>query len=306
MLDLTEMIDHMHKMLVRLIGEDINIYTMAKAVNPMIMADPGNIEQIIVNLAINSRDAMSGGGSLTIETENIFLDENYCRNHVYSIPGDYVMLSINDTGTGISEEVKKHLFEPFFTTKPKGKGTGLGLSMVYGAVKQNQGTIEVYSVPGQGTSIKIYFPCRAGKMAADPEGRTNEVFPGSGETILLVEDNPMVLDFAFNIMERMGYKVLKAESGEIAIELEESYKDRIDLLITDVVLPGINGKLLAEELNRRRPELKVLFTSGYTENFIESHGGLHKGINFLGKPYSANALSRKIRKVIDKGQGKSR
>ena len=284
-INLNEMLERMEVMLARLIGEDISLASMTKASKSSILADPGQIEQLIVNLAVNARDAMPDGGSLTLETVNVHLDTEYCRTHAYVQPGEYIMLSVNDTGTGMPDSVKAHLFEPFFTTKPKGKGTGLGLAMVYGSVKQNRGTIEVYSEEGRGTSIKIYFPVFTGEIF-HPEGGAEENVPLKGtETVLLVEDNPLVLDFALNILSESGYRVYEASSGEEALELDKTIKNGIDLLVTDVVLPGINGKILADEFTSRRPGLNVLYTSGYTENFIAHQGVLDDGINFLCKPY---------------------
>ncbi len=299
-IDLNEMIEHMDKMLVRLIGEDVYLITTSKAEKPVIKADPGQVEQIIVNLAVNARDAMPDGGAITIETVNTILDSGYCRTHAYVVPGEYVMLSISDTGTGMSREVKDHLFEPFYTTKPKGRGTGLGLSMVYGAVKQSNGTIEVYSEEGKGTSFKIYFPVYKGEVHAAAEVRTEHELPAGNETVLLVEDNILVLDFASGILEQAGFRVLESASAETALTKEKSFTGPIDILITDVVLPGMNGKALAEYLSAKRPGLKVLFTSGYTENFIAHQGVLDDGINFIGKPYSAHSLLRKVREILDR------
>ncbi|HPS59521.1 MAG TPA: PAS domain S-box protein [Spirochaetota bacterium] len=299
-IDLNDMINHMHNMLERLIGEDLRLDTTAMAPNPKILADPGQIEQIIMNLSVNARDAMNGGGRLAIKTGNVLLDSEYCRSHAYAIPGEYVLLSVTDTGSGMTAEVKKHLFEPFYTTKPKGKGTGLGLSMVYGAIKQNNGTVEVESEEGKGTCFNMYFPVYYGE-AADDSGRPDrDMKYGGEETVLLVEDNQMVLEFAAHILEEAGFRVLEAQSGEAAQDMEISYTGMIDLLLTDVVMPGINGKALAEFIRKKRPEMKVILTSGYTEDIIKQQKLSEEGISFIGKPYSANSLLQKVREVLDR------
>ena len=299
-MDLNTLIDHMKMMLVRLIGEDVNLITIPKAEHPVIMADSGHIEQIVLNLVINARDAMPEGGDLILETENVLIDEQYCRTHAYVLPGDYVMLSVNDTGAGMPDEVIKHLFEPFFTTKPKGQGTGLGLSIVYGAVKQNKGSIEVYSEVGKGSKFRVYFPLFNGEASQADAAFPVDVRLEGKETVLLVEDNPMVLDFAVTILKQSGYRVLEALNGEEALNISDSFNDRIDLLITDVVLPGINGKVLAKEFKKRRKETGVLFTSGYTENFIVQQDIINDGIHFISKPYSSHAILRKIREVLNR------
>ena len=299
-IDLNDMISHMNKMLERVIGEDIQLDTAAAADNSNVLADPGQIEQIIMNLSVNARDAMPGGGILTIKTENVLLDSEYCRNHVYAIPGEYVLLSVTDTGSGMSPEVQKHLFEPFYTTKPKGQGTGLGLSMVYGAIKQNNGTVEVESEEGNGTRFNLYFPVYYGEAAAAPDRPGREIKYEGEETILLVEDNKMVLEFAAHILEEAGFRVLEAQSGETAQDLEISYTGRIDLLVTDVVMPGMNGTVLGEILREKRPEMKVILTSGYTENIIKQQNVTGEGTGFIGKPYSASSLLQKVREILDR------
>ena len=299
-MDLNVLIDHMKMMLERLIGEDVRLITIPKADYPVIMADSGHIEQIVLNLVINARDAMPEGGDLVIETENVLIDETYCRTHAYVLPGEYVMLSVNDTGAGMTDEVITHLFEPFFTTKPKGRGTGLGLSIVYGAVKQNKGSIEVFSEIDKGSRFRIYFPVFKGEAAQADQAFPVDVQLKGVETVLLVEDNPMVLDFAASILKQSGYRVLEALNGEDALNLSDSFNDRIDLLITDVVLPGINGKVLAKECRKKRTGLRVLFTSGYTENYIDQQDINNEGTKFIGKPYSSHAILRKIREVLNK------
>lgn len=303
-IDLNGLVENIEKLLVRLIGEDVNLYTTLRAARSMVMADPGQVEQVLVNLAVNSRDAMPSGGTITISTENIQLDEYYCRTHAYTFPGDYVMVSVNDTGCGMTDEVKKHLFEPFFTTKPKGRGTGLGLAMVYGAVKQNNGNIEVYSAEGTGTSFKIYLPVYTGQSGEirEAEPATGaEIYAGNGETILVVEDDDLVNDFASSVLEQLGYRVLRADSAEKALEISGEYDGEIDILLTDVILPGRNGKQLADEITALRPSLKVIYTSGYTGDFIAHHGVLDGKLHFIGKPFSAHSLSKKIREVRESG-----
>ncbi len=301
LINLDEVIDHMEMLLTRLIGENVTLETVHGAKMADIMADPGHMEQVLVNLAVNSRDAMPGGGRLTLETANVHLDSHYCRKHPHALPGEYVMLSVSDTGTGMSEEVKKHLFEPFFTTKPRGQGTGLGLSMVYGVVRQNGGTIEVYSVEGKGTSFKMYFPLAGTADGAEAGSCGEESCLTGNETVLLVEDNPMVLGFAENVLEQAGYRVFSAVRGEEMLAMDDSVINSADILITDVILPGINGSDLAEEIKKRNPGIRVLYTSGYTEDFAVKHEIRRNGMEFIGKPYSAHTLLRRIRDMLGAG-----
>ena len=300
-LDLNELTASLHKMLVRLIGENIELKTVQSKKLGATKIDPGQFEQILVNLAVNARDAMPDGGKLVIETANVELDEEYCRVHSYAQVGSYVLLAVSDTGCGIPEDVKSHLFEPFFTTKPKGHGTGLGLATIYGAVRQAGGFVEVYSEVGKGTAFKIYLP----RVAEKPEKLNQELHAlevqGGSETVLLVEDEKIVRDLALRILKRLGYHVIHASDGGKAFMLAESYTERIDLLMTDVVMPGMNGRQLAERLSKIHPEMKVLYTSGYTENAIAHHGIIDEGLNFIGKPYALQVLAPKIRDVLDKG-----
>jgi len=298
-IDLNELIEHMHKMLTRLIGEDIHLQHVPHADLGLIKADRGQIEQIIVNLTVNARDAMPQGGRLTIETYPATLDESYARQHHYVVPGEYVVLAVSDTGSGMSDEVKRPLFEPFFTTKPLGSGTGLGLAMVYGAVKQNLGSIEVYSEPGHGTTFKMYFPRLSGVAEAPAQDVDVSAPLGGAETILLVEDDPRVREFTVSALKELGYTVLPYARGEDAMSALEKGAQTIDLLLTDVILPGMNGRVLAEAVQRMRPGVKILFASGYTDNIIVRHGVLEEGIHFIGKPFSVHALARKIREVLD-------
>ncbi len=298
-INLNDLIDRLHKMLVRMIGENIHLRTVTQPGLFSVKVDPGQIEQIILNLAVNARDALPDGGLLIIETANVMLEDSYCQRHADALPGEHVMLTVSDNGTGMNPEVKAHLFEPFFTTKAPGMGTGLGLATVYGAVKQNMGTIEVYSEPGQGTSFKIYFPRNTQDVVPlIKDIATADLLTGS-ETILLVEDNPLVLEFSRSVLDLLGYNVLSATTGEEALTRAMNHNGTIHLLLTDVILPGINGRILADKLKVARPELKILFASGYTENLIVTKGVLEQGLHFIGKPFGAHSLARKIRELLD-------
>ncbi len=299
-IDLNSLIKNLEKMLLRIIGEDIELYTFLSEDLGRIKADPGQIEQVILNLTVNARDAMPRGGKFTIETSNANLDEEYARKHVGVAPGSYIMLSITDTGTGMPPEVKERIFEPFFTTKEKGKGTGLGLSTVYGIVKQSGGNIWVYSELGQGTTFKVYFP-----KVEEPAHKLEEkiVSPeilGGNETILLVEDDETVRKLALRILKKQGYNVLEASGGGEALIICENYKETIHLILTDVVMPRMSGKELVERLMLIHPEMKVLYMSGYTDNVIAVHGILEKGIEYIQKPFTVEGLARKVREVLDK------
>ncbi|RJO64884.1 MAG: PAS domain S-box protein [Myxococcales bacterium] len=301
--NLSELISSLHKMLARLIGEDIELQTIPGGNLGSAKIDPGQFEQILVNLAVNARDAMPEGGKLVIETANAELDEAYCRKHSQLRPGGFVMLAVSDTGLGMSEEVKQHLFEPFFTTKPPGQGTGLGLATIYGAVQQANGAIEVHSDPGKGTTFKLYLPRvaeKAERLKREEPARVPQAndMPGGNETVLLVEDEAVVRELGILILKRLGYKVLHAENGGEAIMLVEEFKNPIDLLITDVVMPGMNGRDLAERLTHMKPEMKVLYASGYTADVIAQHGVLEAGLNFIGKPYTPQGLAKKIRNTL--------
>jgi len=298
-IDLNGLISNMHKMLARLIGEDIKLQTIPQKRLRRVKVDAGQFEQILVNLAVNARDAMPDGGTLTIETANVALDETYCQSHPYATPGDYVMLAVSDTGSGMNDEVKQHLFEPFFTTKPKEKGTGLGLATVYGVVKQAGGSIEVYSELGQGTTFKIYLPKVDEKAEPLSKSALSQAMPTGTETILLVEDEPIVKELALRVLKMLGYKVLHFLNAGEALLAAKVYEGEIHILMTDVIMPGVNGKVMAEELKTARPKVKVLFTSGYTEDVIIHHGVLSEGIHFIGKPYTPKTLALKIREVLD-------
>jgi len=298
--DLTTVVTDLEKMLRRMIGEDVELRVSLQSDLGNIKADPVHLEQVIMNLVVNARDAMPKGGKLSIETSNVYLDEAYAREHVSVATGDYVMLAISDTGCGMDEETRQHIFEPFFTTKEQGKGTGLGLSMVYGIVRQSGGNIWVYSEEGRGTTFKIYFP----RVLADAEDykRSSQVadVPEGSETILLVEDAELVRKLARQVLESAGYRVFEAASAEAAIDLCERINgDKIDLLLTDVVMPGMSGNEMSRVLLAKQPGMPVLYMSGYTDDAIVQHGVLEAGINFLQKPFTPGALALKVREVLD-------
>jgi two-component system cell cycle sensor histidine kinase/response regulator CckA len=264
-----------------------------------IKMDPGQMEQVILNLVINARDAMPSGGKFILETTNVHLDEEYARTHMSVEPGHFVMLSVTDTGSGISPQVKERLFEPFFTTKEKGKGTGLGLSTVYGIMKQSGGNIRVYSEPGRGTNFRIYMP-RVDLEADSLSHRDDTVSMLYGnETILLAEDEPSVRGLAARVLRNQGYKILEAVNGSEALQIANKHKEQIHLLLTDIVMPQIGGKELYDQLKPLRPNLKVLFTSGYTENAIVHQEELPPGVAFLQKPFSPIFLTHKVREILD-------
>lgn len=299
-LDLNAVITENLKMLTRLIGEDIDLVMIPGADIGAVKADPTQIEQVILNLAVNARDAMPRGGKLTIETANATLDDDYTRFHGPVRPGEYVMLAISDTGIGMDEETQSHIFEPFFTTKGT-KGTGLGLSTVYGIIKQSEGYIWPYSERGKGTAFKIYLPrvTAAGEaITVQPSVIANDS-QAAHETILVVEDEESLRHMARVYLERQGYIVLEAPEGSAAIQLANSYAGPIHLLLTDVIMPGMNGRELAKHISTVRPETKVLYMSGYTENAIGHNGMLDEGIILLQKPFTLPALKAKVREVLD-------
>lgn len=286
------------KMLRRLIGEDIELSSSFGADDCSVVLDPNQIEQVIMNLAVNARDAMPVGGKLTLETSVVDLDDSYARDHWPLVAGRYAMLAVTDTGIGMSEETKGRIFEPFFTTKEVGKGTGLGLAMVYGIVKQSNGFIWVYSEPERGTTFKLYFPLAAG--TSQPGAQEPEHEPGGGtETVLLVEDSPAVRGAAARILQRFGYTVIEAPTSKAAIDLAAKRQDRIDLLLTDVVMPGVSGREVAERFSQLRPSAKILFMSGYTDDAVVRHGILKSGVAYLQKPFTGASLAEKVRSVLD-------
>ncbi len=302
--DLNSVVTENVKMLTRLIGEDIDLVMVPGPDIAAVKADPGQIEQVIMNLAVNARDAMPHGGKLTIETANVTLDANYARFHAPVKPGDYVMLAISDTGVGMDADTQAHIFEPFYTTKGL-KGTGLGLSTVYGIVKQSEGYIWLYSEAGKGTSFKIYLP-RFGAseeaLAMQPAPAQDEAQdqPGPGhETILLVEDEENLRRLARQSLENQGYRVIDAPDGATAIQISQAHQGPIHLLLTDVIMPGMNGRELANKVSPTRPGMRVLYMSGYTENHIGHNGTLDQGITLLQKPFTLPALKAKVREMLD-------
>lgn len=298
-IDLNSVVSDMEKMLRRLIGENIAFRTVLDPQLGNTKADPGQIEQVIVNLVVNARDAMPNGGKLTIETRNVYLDKDYARMHISVVPGPFVMLGVSDTGIGMDEETRRRIFEPFFSTKEPGKGTGLGLSTTYGIVKQSGGNIWVYSVPGRGTTFKIYLP----RVEEHPQyvgvSTASEESLYGTETILLTEDEEIVRNLVRQVLEMYGYRVLTADSGEEALSICESSKEQIHLLITDVIMPGMSGRELADQTAILYPEIKVLYMSGYTDSAIVHQGVLDEGANFIQKPFQTDALVRKIKEVLD-------
>ena len=297
-LDLNVVVRDMHKMLTRLIGENIDLATKQAGDLGIVKADPCQVEQIIMNLVVNARDAMPRGGKVTIETANVTLDGS---KHVSIKPGPYVMLAVSDTGNGMDEETQAKVFEPFFTTKEVGKGTGLGLSTVYGIVKQSGGNIWVYSEPEMGTVFKVYLPRVDSEKAVSEIQPTSEIkdFYGS-ETILLVEDEDIVRGLTREILSEAGYHVLDAKGGHEAIRLCRDFSGPIELLLTDVVMPGMSGKEVAERLHELRPSARVLFMSGYTDEAIVRHGVLDANVEFIQKPFTWAKLGKKVRDVLDR------
>jgi signal transduction histidine kinase len=296
-LNINEAVERMDKMLRRLLGEDVQFRTRLADNLDKVRADPGQLEQVIVNLAINARDAMPDGGKLTIETGNASLDKHYVEEHPEARTGPHVFIALSDTGFGMDAATREKIFEPFFTTKEMGRGTGLGLSTVYGIIKQSGGNIWVYSEPGRGTTFKVYLPRVESEVDAG-EPALPEFVKGGSETILVLEDEPGVRRLAVQVLEKAGYTVRAAENGDRAIELFGTDSD-VALLLTDVVLPGTGGPALAKQLQAINPRLKVLFMSGYTDNAIVHHGVLDAGVNFIEKPIRPDALLKKVRNILD-------
>jgi two-component system, cell cycle sensor histidine kinase and response regulator CckA len=300
-LDLNGVVKDMEKMLKRLISEDIQLKTDLDSSIARIKADQGQIEQVVMNLVVNARDAMPSGGKLEITTRNFYMDESFVRRYPYPVQvGDYVLLTVSDTGIGMDAATRNRVFEPFFTTKEKGKGTGLGLSTVYGVVKQSGGYIEVVSEPGAGATFKIYLPKVEDALDAQKQASEIPADLHGNETVLLVEDELSLRKLSRHLLEMCGYSVLEAENGSDALKVsqEQSHKN-IDLLLTDVVMPGMSGRVLADELVKHRPKTRVLYMSGYTGQTVGEHGVLAEGSFFLPKPFTREALARKVREALD-------
>ncbi len=301
-LDMNAVVGNVEPMLRRLIGEDISIASSCAA-RGYVVADPGQLDQVLMNLVVNARDAMPQGGRITIETRNIDLDENYSSEHAPVVPGRYVMLAVGDTGVGMTQDTREHAFDPFFTTKEAGKGTGLGLATVYGIVKQSGGYVWIYSEPGNGTTLKLYFPevsAVAAFATTDNRAASKEVERGS-ETILLVEDEAAVRGLTSRILEKQGYRVIAAQHGREAMDIASNELGHIDLVLTDVVMPGMNGRGLVERLTGIRPGIKSLYMSGYTDDDIIRRGFIEPSKSFLQKPFTSDGLLQTVRKVLDAG-----
>jgi PAS domain S-box-containing protein len=297
--NLNNLVTNLDKMLRRLIGEDIELVTRTSASLRRVKADPGQIEQVVMNLVVNARDAMPQGGKITIETANVDLDENYAATHAAVIPGSYVMLAVSDTGEGMTPETQAQIFDPFFTTKELGRGTGLGLSTVYGIVKQSGGHIWVYSEVDHGTTFKIYLP-QTTEVDRPVAVEVPAVSVTRGcETVLLVEDDSQVRELTRSVLSGCGYSVLAPADARAALAMAEKHAMAIRLLLTDVIMPGMNGRELARQLVERNPRIKVLYMSGYTEYTIGRHGVLEPGTYFLQKPFTPAALGSKVREILD-------
>ena len=297
-INLNTVVENISKMITRVIGEDFELVISLDPELGSIKADPGQMEQVIMNLAVNARDAMPRGGKLIIETAGIVLDEAYARLHLRVHPGPHVMLAVSDTGCGMDAETRSRIFEPFFTTKDQGKGTGLGLSTVYGIVKQSGGDIWVYSEPGRGTTFKLYLP-RIEQAAEQPYQERRQIRSAGTETVLLVEDESQVRNLAALVLRERGYEVLEASTGEEALRIAKRYAGRIHLLLTDVVMPQMSGKELSEQIKRTRLDIKVLFASGYTDDAVLHHGVFEADMEFIQKPFTPNALANKVRQVLN-------
>jgi CheY-like chemotaxis protein len=297
-MNLNDNVASMLQMLQRFIGEDIELVWKPGQNLWLIKMDRSQLDQMLVNLVVNARDAVDDVGQIVINTKNVEFDKQYCNSHTGFVPGRFVMLTISDTGCGMTKEVFDKLFEPFFTTKEIGKGTGLGLATVYGIVRQNNGFINVYSEPGHGTAFKIYLPRHTGEAAAIDREIPEQYRPGHGETILVLEDEISVLNLTKAMLEKMGYKVLASISVHEALKLIKSSHGAIDLLITDVIMPEMNGRDFTTQVNSLYPDIKTLFMSGYTSDVIVRHGILEKGVHYIQKPFSITDLGIKVRKAL--------
>ncbi|HEV8376196.1 MAG TPA: ATP-binding protein, partial [Candidatus Polarisedimenticolia bacterium] len=302
-LDLNAVVSGMDGMLRRMIGEDVDLRTIKGEALWRVKADPSQLEMVLMNLVANGRDAMPGGGKLTIETMNVEVDEAYIRRRPYAVQGRYVLLAVSDSGSGMDPETVSHIFEPFFTTKEKGKGTGLGLSTVYGTVKQSKGHIQVYSERGIGTTFKVYIPAAQGELAQRASKKDSSSHARGSETLLIIEDERQVRELAREVLAGHGYKVLEASTGGEAIGICKAHPDPIQMVVTDVVMPGLSGRETYEQLVRLRPGLKVLYMSGYTQGAIVHRGVLEPGTAFVQKPFSVPNLLERVRSVLDDSRG---
>lgn len=298
-LDINSIISGLLKMLVRLIGEDIDLVFNPGQDVWTVRMDPTQVDQILANLVVNARDAIAGTGKITIETRNVVFDDDYCSTHVDCIPGEYVQLAVSDSGRGMDKETLQHVFEPFFTTKASGEGTGLGLATVYGIVKQNDGLIHVYTEVGEGTSFRIYFPRFSETQGREILRSKPDELVGGAETIFIVEDEELILDLGVRMLNQLGYQVITAKSPEEAVLLFGSLEKKPDLLLTDVIMPEMNGPELARRLMEIRPELKCLYMSGYTADVIAHRKILEKDVHFIQKPFSIETLAAEVRAALD-------
>jgi signal transduction histidine kinase len=297
--NLNRIIKEVEKLLARIIGEDIELRTAVEEEELIVMADSSQLEQLLMNLATNARDAMPEGGLITISTSRLAMDADYIKAHGYGEPGPYALISFEDTGIGINKKIQEKIFEPFFTTKEVGKGTGLGLSIVYGIVKQHGGFINVYSEPGRGTTFRICFPITQSAVEK-PELRKKAASRGGAETILVGEDDPVVRQLTRMILEQSGYAVIEAVDGEEAVAKFAGNRDTIRLLLLDIVMPKKNGRAVAEEIKKTGADVRVLYTSGYTANVIHRKGILEEGFEIITKPFAPRDLLRKVREVLDR------
>jgi CheY-like chemotaxis protein len=297
-LDVNKLILSMSDLLNRSLGENIALETIGGAGLWTVEVDASELESTLLNLALNARDAMPDGGKLTVETSNAYLDDEYCRVHDGIKPGQYVLVAVSDSGVGMPAATIERAFDPFFTTKDTGKGTGLGLSQVYGFVKQSGGHVKIYSEPGEGTTVKLYLPRFHGEEPAAPPEEPAGSDRGQGETILVVEDDDGVRQYAAEILRDLNYQVIEAKDSAAALRLLDADK-KFDLLLTDVVVPGKNGRQLADEVKRRRPDAKIVFMTGYSRNAIVHQGRLDPGTELISKPLIEGVVARKIRQVLD-------
>jgi signal transduction histidine kinase/ActR/RegA family two-component response regulator len=296
--NLNTIVEHMSDLLMRVISEDVKLQLHIKKPVLNVVVDETQIQQVIMNLAVNARDAMPGGGQLTIRTENVELERKYTKTHQEAKPGPYVMLSVADTGIGMTMEEQEKIFEPFYTTKEKGKGSGLGLSTVFGIIKQHSGSIMVYSEPGKGSVFKVYLPATKSKVVDIKKDKVIEV-KGRKETILVVDDDEIVRNFSKDTLEPLNYKIIEARSAEEALEIIDTTKEKIDLMLTDVILTGMSGWELAKKVNEKRPKIKIIFTSGYMDNPIVLYDIMKQGAPFINKPFAPEALAKIINEILE-------